>query len=277
MRSCWIASRFAGVLLVGSILLLCASAAQAWSYHSFAYGYSISLPDDWAHVPEEALAEQQNRLPRIGSFRGQPDAAFHARRDGAMSYPFLLIEVVPYSQFGFPQQLDDAEIRQIVQTNTGMDPLSPFEETQVVEGGAELEPMDGALSFDAEGRRFTWRSTETIENAGLLRTVQWGFFGKDMLVQVTLYERGKGSDRLRDMAEAIAGSFKFEIGKEYQPAFTVQDALKMAGNMVSAPNIGVLVTGGCVGTAILFAIIAMATKQRRSAACEQYSIFDRER
>jgi hypothetical protein len=137
-----------------------------------------------------------------------------------------------------------------------------------------LETLDGVLNFDHDGRRFLWSSTNTLEGVGLVRTRQWGFFGKDNLVQMTLYERGRGSDRLRDMARSMATSFKYELGKEYQPAFTFDQAYKWVGQSLSASTMTVVVTVACVGTAVLFAIVALLSSRRKLPTYDEYGTFE---
>ena len=278
MRSCGVKSRILSMLLLCGMLLCCAQTALAWSYHSFAFGYSISLPDDWAQVAEEVMAADFSMLPTATGSRGQRDVAFHPKRGTGLDYPFILVEVQKYAQMGFPQQLNDSEIQQVVKNSTGIDPSSPFSnDAQVMQGGAEPEPLDAVLDFDAPGRCFTWSAADTAAKVGMVRTRQWGFFGKDVLVRVTLFERGKGSDRLRDMARAVAGSLKFEVGREYQPVFTPYDAVNMAGQMISAPNMGVMVTGACVLVALCFAAIALSTNRRPQSSYQPYSDFEFDR
>lgn len=278
MARCAVTIRLRLLLLIGSICLLAAPNAYAWSYNSFACGYSISIPDDWVQVPEETLAAKAIDLPTTGHPASKIDVAFQPKRSAStLDYPYILVEVLRYSEMGIPQQVDDREINQIVQKTTGLDPANPFtEDTQVVEGGGEVEPLDGVLNFDNKSRRFTCSTAGRQANLGLTRTRQWGFFGKDAMVLVTLHEKGRGSDRLRDMARAVAGSFKFEIGREYQPAFTLSDALAMTRQLVDAPNLGMVVTLVCVFTGVLFAVIALIAN-RRTHMYQQYNVYNRER
>ncbi len=257
-------------------MLLCAGTAQAWSYHSFAYGYSISLPDDWAQVPEEVLAVKMAQLPTTQSGAGRLDVAFQPKRNGKwFEQPYLLVEIVPYAGLGFTEQVDDAQIQQIVQTNTGLDPANPFhDDTQVLEGGGEVEGSGGSLKLDRNARRFVWSSSTSSAGTGVLRTRQWGFFGKDSLVLITLHEKDKGSDRLRDLAREVAGSFQFEIGRDYQPAVTVGDVTRDAVTLLTTPNRGMIVTLFCVAVAAACAAYSIASNRRRELAYRQYSPFD---
>jgi len=260
--------RFAGGALVVCALLSLAPAALAYSYHSITYGYSVSVPDDWTQVPDDILAERAPDLPIVRSRHGTLDVAFQPKRTAKpLDYPYIVVEVVPYSGIGYAQQVTDEEIRTIVKLDTGLDPANPYSpDTQVMEGGAELESLDGVLNLERESRRFIWSSTANMSDVGLVRSRQWGFFGRDAVVKVTLYERGRGSDRLRDMARAVAGSFKFGIGCEYQPAFTLSDGLQMLKDLFAAPTLGMAVTLVCVGVSIIFALIAIFTSRTRLPA-----------
>lgn len=255
--------RFAGGVLILCALLAWAPSAYAYSYHSFTYGYAVSVPDDWVQVPDDILAIRAPDLPIVRTQRGTIDVAFQPKRNAKpLEYPFIIVEVVPYSGIGYAQQVTDDEIRGIVRMNTGLDPANPYSpDNQILEGGAELESLDGVLNFEHENRRYMWSSTANVSDAGLVRSRQWGFFGRDAMVTVTLYEHGRGSDRLRDMARAVAGSFKFGIGHEYQPAFTLADALQMLKDLFAAPTLGMAVTLLCVGVSIVFALIAIFTSR----------------
>ncbi len=206
-------------------------------------------------------------LPVLRSHPGTIDVAFQPKRNAKwLDHPYIIVEVVTYSGIGYPQQVTDEEIRTIVKGATGQDPENPYSpDGQIMEGGAELESLDGTLSFERENRRFMWSSTSNLSEVGLVRCRQWGFFGREGLVGVTLYERGRGSDRLRDMTRAVAGSFKFEIGREYQPAFTIGDGLQMLRDLLAAPTVGMAVTMFCVGTSVIFALVAIFTSRIRGA------------
>lgn len=268
-------------LLVASTVLCIAPFAHAWSYQSVRNGYTISLPEDWTQVSGEVLAGKLSDLPALKGSNPQVDVdvVFHPKQsDKPLDYPYIVVEVQRYSELGIAQQVNDHDMQQIVKNTTGLDPAHPYtNDTQVVEGGGELETLDGVLDFDANNHRFTCSATNSHSEVGLVRTRQWGYFGKDQLVQVTLYERGKGSDRLRDMARAVAGSFRYEIGREYQPAFTLGDAAQLAKQLVAAPNLGMVVTFACAATGVLFAIIALVSNRRRAPAYQQYSVFERQR
>lgn len=265
------------MLLIGGVLLCLAPFAHAWSYHNIENGYTIALPEDWAPVPSEVLARKMADMPALKGSNSAVDVVFQPK-DKSLDYPYIVVEVQRYSELGFAQQVSDHDMTQIVKNATGLDPAHPFTpDTQVVEGGGEMEALDGVLDFDANNHRFTYSATNTQPDIGLVRTRQWGFFGKDQIVQVTLLERGKGSDRLRDMARAVAGSFRYEIGREYQPAFTLGDAMQLAKQLVAAPNLAMVVTFACAATGVIFAIIALVSNRRRAPAYQEYNVFERRR
>ena len=261
-----------GLLIFISIAAL-APTAMAWSYQSFGHGYSLSLPDDWAQVPQEVLAANLADLSTKQTPRGEFDVLFQRKGESdAIRYPYILVEMIPYERWGYDQQVTDQTIQQIVQNNTGMDPANPFvPEGKVMEGGAESESLEGVLGFDASNRKFSWDTTVNDSAAGLLRMRQWGFFGRQGLVLVTLHEQGTGSDRLRGMASAVAGSFKFDVGHDYQPSFTLSDAMGMGRQLFAAPNLGLAATFVCIGTALLFAMICFITG-RRTPSYQQYKV-----
>ena len=249
-------------------LLALAQSGFAWSYNSVLNGYSLSVPEDWNQVADDILLVRGPDLPVLRTQHGTIDVAFQPKRNGSgIEYPYILVEVVPYSGLGYPQQVTDEELRTVVKLGTGLDPENPYNpDTQMMEGGAEIESLDGTVHLEHETRRYMWSWTSNLSEVGLVRQRQWGFFGCDAVIKVTLYERGRGSDRLRDMATAIAGSFKFGIGHEYQPAFTLSDGLQMLKDLFAAPTLGMAVTLVCVGTSVIFALIAIFTSRAKLPA-----------
>jgi hypothetical protein len=257
--------RFAGGMVLFCALLVSSRQVFAYSYHSFTYGYAVSVPDDWVQIPDDILAVRSPDLPIVRTLRGTIDVAFQPKRNAkSLDYPYIIIEVVPYSGIGYAQQVTEDEIRSIVKLSTGLDPANPYSpENQIMEGGAELESLDGVINLEHDTHRYMWSSTSNVSDVGLVRSRQWGFFGRDAVVKVTLYERGRGSDRLRDMTRAVVGSFKFGIGREYQPSFTISDGLQMIKDLFAAPTLGMAVTLVCVGVSVIFALIAIFTSRSR--------------
>ena len=62
---------------------------------------------------------------------------------------------------------------------------------------------------------------------------------------------GRGSERLQDLVRAVAGSFKFEIGHEYQPAMTTTDVVRAAREATSEIPIVMANSGDPVGTGLI--------------------------
>ena len=238
--------------------LLPASRLDAWSYHSYANGFTVSLPEDWVQVPDEVIAVKTSTLPILRSGQGTFEVSFQPKRNQRwMEYPYILVEVIPYNNMGFQRQVDDVQIAQIVKNNTGLDPANPpITPTEVMEGGAEHEE-DTLFCLDNQTHRFTWTSASRVKDVGDVRARQWGIFGRDALVQITLYENGKGSDRLHDMTTAVIDSFKFEAGREYRPAVTFADLFGTMRGYVGKSSIGLVATISCVAIAVLFAIFSL--------------------
>ena len=251
------------------VVLASTGRLEARTYHSFNHAYSLSLPEDWDRIPDEILTVKAPTLPLIRTGRGMFEIAFQPLRNQKwMEYPYIVVEAVPYHNLGFEQQVDDRQIVQIVKANTGMDPAKlAAPDMQIMDGGAEYDVPERSITLSQQARRFTWSNATDVEGVGPVRTQQWGFFGRNCLIQVTLYERGKGSDRLRDMACAVADSFKFELGREYKPPLTIDDLFGTARGAVGTST-GVIVTAGCVGTAVVFAIVAMFSARPKPAEDE---------
>lgn len=250
------------LLVIGwCIAFLAASPANAWTYHSFSYGYALSFPDDWQQIPDEVLAVQSPALPALRT-SGVFDVAFQSKRaERWFEYPFIVVEVVPYASLGRQQELTSRDMLEMVKTNTGLDPAtSMFSDSESMEGGGELDTPDGTVRFDPERHRFLWSSVSKVDHIGLVQTRQWGYFGKEAVINVTLYELGHGSTRLHDMARSVAGTFKFEIGKDYQTGVTTKDVVKVFKDSMFHLSPGVIATGGCILIAIVCAIAAMRSR-----------------
>jgi hypothetical protein len=246
------------LLIAWCIAFLAACQAQAWTYHSFTNGYALNFPDDWQQIPDEILAMQSPSLPALRT-AGAFDVAFQPKHAGRwFEYPFIVVEVVPYSAIGKTTQLASRDMLEIVKTNTGVDPATSISaETESMEGGGELDAPDGTVHFDPSRHRFLWSSASKVDRVGLIQARQWGFFGKEAFVNVTLYELGNGSPRLHDMARCIAATFKFEVGKSYQAGITAADIASVVKDSMFQLSPGVIAAGLCIVVAVICALAAM--------------------
>jgi hypothetical protein len=257
----WLPQPRGCLLIAWSIVFLAACQAQAWTYHSFTNGYALNFPDDWQQIPDEVLAMQSPSLPALRT-SGVFDVAFQPKHAGRwFEYPFIVVEVVPYSATGRTSQVASRDMLEIVKTNTGVDPAtSILSDAESMEGGGELDTPAGTVHFDPERHRFLWSSTSKVDRVGVIQARQWGFFGKESFVNVTLYELGDGSPRLHDMARSVATTFKFEIGKNYQAGLTAADVATVVKDSVFQLSPGVIAAGLCIIVAVICALAAVRSR-----------------
>ena len=106
MKKLWIT---VVVLLAGFNLYLdrC-TATEAKCFYSEGNGYSMAIPDGWTQVPDDILRQALNNSPSGEAKQrllSQYEVAFqHEAAGRRLQYPYVLVEVINYSEDGLNVQ-----------------------------------------------------------------------------------------------------------------------------------------------------------------------------
>lgn len=198
-----------------------AQVCEAGSYHSTACGYTLSIPDDWKQIPDSDLQRTMGAVanpnaPHPYSF----DAGFQQASDErSLTYPYLIVQILPYSNFGSGGQINEDQFPEVIKALTGANlkkavdsQISPQAKSLI--GGSSL----GDPTLDTPNRRYIVPITMTVAGLGPVHGELAGFFGKDSLVQVMYYCKAADWDQYSPMMKTIANSFQFDPDRAYSVA-----------------------------------------------------------
>ena len=146
-------------LVLASVLALPTLPGTAETYRSKANGYTLEIPEGWRQIPGEVIEEMQAMMSAGAPKAIVYEAGFQPD-DGSewLEYPYVLVQPIPYANFGVNRQLADAELKEVVAAVTGMDLEATLNENLSEEVAGQLGRTESqAPEFDAERRRFAWR------------------------------------------------------------------------------------------------------------------------
>jgi hypothetical protein len=203
------------LLLAFAILAPCALAAP---FHGATYGYNLDIPETWMAIPQATVATFSRALSKPGAKTTViTDAAFQPSANKApFTYPYVVVQVLPYSNVGVNRQIREDEFPGIVKAITGLDlkktidsQLSP-KASSVLKSGGFGEPK-----LDAARHRFTAPLTMSVAGIGAVKGQVTGYFGHDALIQVAVYslDQDPGAGELQQ----IADSFSFDSSTDFVP------------------------------------------------------------
>lgn len=260
-------SKYSTLLLYTILLgapLARAPICNADEFHSDSYGYRIELPHDWVEIPQDvvqaalALVQKPNSTVSIIY-----DAGFQLDSGGQwFEYPYVLVQPLPYSEYGLYRQINEDEFPKFVRMITGMD-VGKLVGEELSSLGRQIVANLGAgqPQLDVADRRFLWTMNMDVQGVGPIRALTVGYFGRDSIVQVVFYSLRDDWDRYADVRATIVDSFRFDLAKAY--------SVQVAASNPSPPSIwsramGKAITGGIAGgiIALIFGGVAVAKRKK---------------
>ena len=238
----------------GCVLVCAALPCRAESYHSGMYGYTITLPADWKHIPGDVLHSLTERMqnpdaPRRPRF----DVGFQpAANDRWFKYPYLMVQVVPYAEFGSLGQLNEDQFSRAVNAMTGANLSKSMDQQMSPQARALLSGISvGEPELDTANRCYHVSITMNVAGVGPVRSELRGYFGRESLVQVMFYSTEADADQLADIRKSIADSFAFDPDKAYS-----------GGSHFAGASSSTLLAA-VIGAAVALAIFALQKSQAR--------------
>lgn len=208
-------------LLLLAIILLNGSSAMGASFHSSQFGYNLTLPDDWQQIPPDVV---QRVITRFWKPEAKAilvcDAAFQYKPRGRwFQYPYITVQVMPYSKVGVYQQIGADEFEKIVH---GLDANSIKKSMN-----RELSPTVRSLMSDARfghprldkaRRRFELPTSMYVKGRGTINGMMVGYFGHEAVVQLCFYGKDEQWEQQLAAAQPILDSFYFDPDKDFVEA-----------------------------------------------------------
>lgn len=209
------------IILISIFLALgnCLSAGQK-QFHSKEHGYSLTIPSGWVKVPDEELHQAINELVSGGVKQRMLknwETAFQLRSSYWLDFPYLVIEVVEYSEEGFIDKPDESDFEYLAEQIAGFD----FEDFDIEEHSSKdvkgkfIGSKYVKAFIDKSNHSYMFEIENTKSNTNNTKIKIMGFFGKNALVQLTFCDWERGWDLTKRDRELLFESFKFDSAMKY--------------------------------------------------------------
>lgn len=204
------------------LIPLVSSAQEPARYHSDDYDYSIDFPEGWEQVPEREV-EEDFPAARDENSPSVYDAVFARKTDGPRyGSAYMILRVTPYSALVRDKQpyLREQDIRQLLERKSSRNRLEVSTGDRSVERSVEIAAREQDVShYDPHSHTYATAADIPVRDIGKMRGQIYGWFGDDVLVELTLHVHSKLWDKYRPLYIDTVESFEFDDGAEYEPGF----------------------------------------------------------
>jgi len=195
----------------------CVLPCTADEFHDPTHGYRIEIPPNWARVPADALEQALSAVygqdsPKEIAFDSafQPDSPWPG-----IGYPYVLVRVVPLSEYGIHSQIDEDEFPRLIQMLTRMDPAELVEHLPDQAKASVGDLVFATPQLDRARRRYLWEWRIYINGIGPVHSCMAGYFGRDSVAQVIFYARDSEWSQYAAVRQTIIDSFQFDSNRAY--------------------------------------------------------------
>ncbi|MCC6145531.1 MAG: hypothetical protein IT368_17125 [Candidatus Hydrogenedentes bacterium] len=245
--------------IAGLIILCCALAFVARAqvtdrYINERYHYSVTMPEGWVRVPEEVA---QKHFERLVGDPAQADAlqdyVFQPGGKSWFTFPYAVVQVIPYVDADMTSSPETAAMRAFVARIAGIDVNAVLqgriEKKTNIAGGSLSEP-----TFDPATRTFAYTVRVNRGGQGDIVGEAHGWFGRDVIVQITFYNVADQWDQSAAAREFLVAGFAFAPESAYPevPAPVAVEAVPER-----SPWEGYLGWGLIVGLSVLAIVIGL--------------------
>lgn len=213
------------ILLVALLLPVDTHSAERQRvFHSEANGYSVTIPEGWKQVPDEVFEEMFKAvLTEEGRTISNFEALFAVKwSDNQVESPYLVIQVIKYSDYLGKQQLAQNEIAYFLKAVTGLDMNNAAQEARKnMSDDAKSRMSDvsaGRVSFDEKRMVYRYGAQAEIAGVGKAKSVTVGHIGKYATVHLIFFCLELDWFRFENERNLMSDSFLFDQGMRYQDA-----------------------------------------------------------
>jgi len=239
----------AAVLLAGFHLYLdrC-NATEAKYFYSEGNGYSMAIPHGWTQVPDDILRQALDKSPSGEAKQrllSQYEVAFqHEAAGRRLQYPYVLVEVINYSEDGLNGQPNEHDFDYLAKDIA--------------------RKPSGVL--DKNNRIYKFNLEMEVANLGKVKTQTVGHFGRYATVQLMFYDLKSHWSQSKADRDLVFGSFQFipamayneAVARPARPGFWERRAMEALPVTVL-----VVIVGGISAIAGLVAGIAKRRKRNQ--------------
>jgi hypothetical protein len=180
------------------------------------------------------------------------EAAFgRATDDGSFQYPYVIIQIMPYSSMGRGKQPYKDEIGTVVEAFTGLDLDEVVDKTltpSAVESVLDLKPGEVLLHEGSTSYSFGLEMGRA--DGGKIRAIMAGHFGRDYVLQLMFYDLPENWNNSRRERDSIFSSFAFDHEMAYDEAHAFRPGISRNLDTAITKGIG----GALAATAICVTI-----------------------
>ncbi len=218
------------LFLRSTLVCLCLGApipSSAEEYHSETYGYRLEIPKDWVEIPEDVLEEAVAKEDPVGDLTF--DTGFQrGPEEEEIYYPYVIVQVIPYSQLGLNRQLREDEFAEVVtdlrnEIDKKRQEQDPVRSILRLPGVGHVVQM-GPPTLESVNRRFVWPSQMEVPGVGVVHGLGVGTFGRSAIVQVLFFSRRAEWRKHEVVANSILESFRFDPASAYRDDLTAEPA-----------------------------------------------------
>jgi hypothetical protein len=222
----------------------------------------VTVPEAWAQIADDdvqatAAAVQNPDKKNVVVF----DSAFQpAAHPAPFQYPYVIVQVIPYSSMGLRRQINEDEFPEVIKAMTGANANKQMDKALSAEARSLLS--DAELDrpvLEKDKRRFRQTSELTVAGVGKVRGTVTAHFGREALVQVCFYTRAANWDRDVATGREIADSFRFDPAKAYSTAV----AAARPSRRSNEPSVLAKVIFGTVIAAVVIGVAYALSKARK--------------
>jgi len=185
-------NRFFCVILISAAFGSAAATPETATYHNQDYGFTIEIPCDWVHLPEDTVYEEGVAYP---TWKFEPKDT---------SFPALNVLISDYKAFGIAGQITERGIQAAIDSARLM-------------GAKDSDVEVIASSYDPNTKTYTQVIDFQIQDVGTIRSANMMVFGRYFLAGLTYMDLVDDWSYSAHIRETVLGSFVFDAGYRYDP------------------------------------------------------------
>lgn len=246
----------------------CETVSSASEFHSSRHGYSIDLPDNWIQIPDDVIGGMIDRLQKSNSKTSIFYDSGFQRDDSSrwLTYPYVLVQIIPYADFGRDRQINEDEFPEVIKSITGRDLVKDIKENLSDEFQDIMSQLEtSSPQLDQLNRKYSWTMTMDVKNIGLVRGILVGYFGKESIVQVCYYAKPRAWNDQSFVRKAIVNSLRFDPDTAYSEAFAEANSTRPLWLKILIGAMKGAAIGGALGWAAF--LISKRRKKSKNDAC----------
>ncbi|MGM0559288.1 MAG: hypothetical protein ACQEVA_23090, partial [Myxococcota bacterium] len=232
------------VALVGFCLFYPSIAAAQGTYQSNAYDYSIAVPDGWEKVPRDVVEQQFPAATREDTPYVY-DVVFDKADGPRFRDAYMIVQVTPYENLVRDGQsyLREQDIRALLERKSELNRTEEATGERTVEQGVDVSASSmGVSHYDPSSHTYAMAMDVPVRGVGNMRGQIYGWFGDDVLVELTMYVPADRWEDYRPLYVETVESFEFDAGADYQ-----QGLLDELPPLVRQAGLALLLFGAIIG------------------------------